>query len=50
MGDVTKAYLYAWCGKNKVLPTYDVKSAGSKQRTRFLCEVSYYLIHTFYLS
>lgn len=49
MGDVTKAYLYAWCGKNKVLPTYDVKSAGSKQRTRFLCEVSY-LILTFYLS
>ncbi|XP_055947286.1 outer dense fiber protein 3-like [Argiope bruennichi] len=37
MGDVTKSFLYAWCGKNKVTPTYEVR--GSKQRQRFLCEV-----------
>lgn len=40
MGDVTKSFLYAWCGKNKVVPSYEVKSAGNKQRQRFLCEVT----------
>lgn len=44
MGDVTKSFLYAWCGKNKVVPQYDVKAAGSKQRQRFLCEVRIQLI------
>ncbi|CAL1277874.1 unnamed protein product [Larinioides sclopetarius] len=40
MGDVTKSFLYAWCGKNKVTPSYEVRGAGSKQRQRFLCEVT----------
>ncbi|GFT52704.1 ATP-dependent RNA helicase A [Nephila pilipes] len=40
MGDVTKSFLYAWCGKNKVTPCYEVKGVGSKQRQRFLCEVT----------
>lgn len=47
MGDVTKSFLYAWCGKNKVVPAYDVKSAGNKQRQRFLCEVKSTIILLF---
>ncbi|GFY54117.1 ATP-dependent RNA helicase A, partial [Trichonephila inaurata madagascariensis] len=40
MGDVTKSFLYAWCGKNKVTPCYEVRGVGNKQRQRFLCEVT----------
>ncbi|GIX94584.1 ATP-dependent RNA helicase A protein [Caerostris darwini] len=40
MGDVTKSFLYAWCGKSKITPSYEVRGAGSKQRQRFLCEVT----------
>ncbi|XP_023930894.1 ATP-dependent RNA helicase A protein [Lingula anatina] len=38
MGDI-KQFLYAWCGKQKVTPNYDIRPAGSKQRQRFMCEV-----------
>ncbi|ELT91287.1 hypothetical protein CAPTEDRAFT_220258 [Capitella teleta] len=38
MGDI-KAFLYAWCGKQKITPNYDVRSGGNKNRPRFLCEV-----------
>ena len=33
-----KSFLYAWLGKKKLTPEYDIRSAGSKQRQRFLCE------------
>ncbi|XP_068807818.1 ATP-dependent RNA helicase A isoform X2 [Struthio camelus] len=38
MGDV-KNFLYAWCGKRKVTPAYEIRAAGSKNRQKFLCEV-----------
>uniref|UniRef100_A0A2L2YG33 RNA helicase n=1 Tax=Parasteatoda tepidariorum TaxID=114398 RepID=A0A2L2YG33_PARTP len=40
MGDVTKSFLYAWCGKNKSTPSYEVRNSGGKNRPRFLCEVT----------
>ncbi|XP_076321258.1 LOW QUALITY PROTEIN: ATP-dependent RNA helicase A-like [Tachypleus tridentatus] len=39
MADQTKSFLYAWCGKQKVTPEYEVKNTGPKHRQRFLCEV-----------
>ncbi|CAN8020629.1 unnamed protein product [Ixodes persulcatus] len=39
MGDLTKTFLYAWCGKNKVTPQYEFKNTGPRHRQRFLCEV-----------
>uniref|UniRef100_T1JBZ2 RNA helicase n=1 Tax=Strigamia maritima TaxID=126957 RepID=T1JBZ2_STRMM len=39
MGDQCKAFLYGWCGRQKVTPQYEVRTAGSKFRQRFLCEV-----------
>ena len=39
MADI-KNFLYAWCGKKKLTPTYDIKSAGNKNRQKFICEVS----------
>nr|DBA18011.1 TPA: hypothetical protein GDO54_016309 [Pyxicephalus adspersus] len=38
MADV-KNFLYAWCGKKKITPNYDIRSAGNKNRQKFLCEV-----------
>ncbi|XP_025956818.2 ATP-dependent RNA helicase A isoform X1 [Dromaius novaehollandiae] len=38
MGDV-KNLLYAWCGRRKVTPAYEIRAAGSKNRQKFLCEV-----------
>ncbi|XP_067156659.1 ATP-dependent RNA helicase A [Apteryx mantelli] len=38
MGDV-KNFLYAWCGKRKVTPAYEIRAAGTKNRQKFLCEV-----------
>uniref|UniRef100_H3BE94 RNA helicase n=1 Tax=Latimeria chalumnae TaxID=7897 RepID=H3BE94_LATCH len=38
MGDV-KNFLYAWCGKKKVTPNYDIRAAGNKNRQKFMCEV-----------
>ncbi|XP_046383681.1 dosage compensation regulator [Ischnura elegans] len=38
MSDI-KTFLYAWCGKRKVVPQYDVRPTGPKHRQRFLCEV-----------
>ncbi|XP_062337207.1 ATP-dependent RNA helicase A [Osmerus eperlanus] len=38
MADI-KNFLYAWCGKKKVTPDYEVKAAGNKNRQKFLCEV-----------
>ena len=38
MGDV-KAVLYAFCGKRKVVPQYDIRNSGPKHRIRFLSEV-----------
>ena len=39
MADI-KNFLYAWCGKKKLTPDYEVKAAGNKNRQKFLCEVS----------
>lgn len=40
MGDVTKSFLYTWCGKNGCQPpSYQVNPTGPKHRQRFLCEV-----------
>lgn len=39
MGDQTKSFLYAWCGKQKVSPQYDTRNSGPKHRQRFICEV-----------
>ncbi|KAM9327076.1 ATP-dependent RNA helicase A [Gastrophryne carolinensis] len=38
MADI-KNFLYAWCGKKKVTPTYDIRAAGNKNRQMFKCEV-----------
>uniref|UniRef100_A0A8C6T457 RNA helicase n=1 Tax=Neogobius melanostomus TaxID=47308 RepID=A0A8C6T457_9GOBI len=38
MADV-KNFLYAWCGKKKKTPSYDIRAAGNKNRQKFLCEV-----------
>ncbi|KAK7017965.1 ATP-dependent RNA helicase A, partial [Halocaridina rubra] len=39
MGENIKHWLYAWCGKKKVNPVYDIRPSGPKHRQRFLCEV-----------
>ncbi|XP_042320101.1 ATP-dependent RNA helicase A isoform X1 [Sceloporus undulatus] len=38
MGDV-KNFLYAWCGKRKVTPVYEIRAVGNKNRQKFMCEV-----------
>ncbi|NWR58465.1 DHX9 helicase, partial [Bucorvus abyssinicus] len=38
MGDV-KNYLYAWCGRRRVMPAYEIRAAGGRNRQTFLCEV-----------
>ncbi|XP_068272943.1 ATP-dependent RNA helicase A [Nyctibius grandis] len=38
MGDV-KNYLYAWCGKRRVTPAYEIRAGGGRNRQTFLCEV-----------
>ncbi|CAN9503357.1 unnamed protein product [Ophioblennius macclurei] len=38
MADI-KNFLYAWCGKKKLTPNYDIRTAGNKNRQKFLCEV-----------
>nr|XP_056701418.1 ATP-dependent RNA helicase A [Euleptes europaea] len=38
MGDV-KNFLYAWCGKRKVTPAYEIRAVGNKNRQKFMCEV-----------
>ncbi|NXR64623.1 DHX9 helicase, partial [Rhadina sibilatrix] len=38
MGDV-KNYLYAWCGRRRVMPAYEIRAAGGRGRQTFLCEV-----------
>uniref|UniRef100_A0A8D2J0K7 RNA helicase n=1 Tax=Varanus komodoensis TaxID=61221 RepID=A0A8D2J0K7_VARKO len=38
MGDV-KNFLYAWCGKRKVTPAYEIRAVGNKNRQKFTCEV-----------
>lgn len=39
MADI-KNFLYAWLGKQKLTPTYEIKAAGNKNRQKFMCEVS----------
>ncbi|MEE6495870.1 hypothetical protein FKM82_002172 [Ascaphus truei] len=34
-----KNYLYAWCGKKKITPNYEIRAAGNKNRQKFQCEV-----------
>ncbi|CAN0389240.1 unnamed protein product [Lampetra fluviatilis] len=38
MADI-KNHLYAWCGKRKLTPTYDIRCGNSKHRPTFTCEV-----------
>ena len=38
MADI-KQVLYAWCGKKKITPQYDIRNSGPKYRQRFLSEV-----------
>ena len=38
MADI-KNFLYAWCGKKKLSPNYDIRAAGNKNRQKFMCEV-----------
>ncbi|XP_043942704.1 ATP-dependent RNA helicase A [Protopterus annectens] len=38
MGDI-KNFLYAWCGKKRVTPNYEIRAAGNKNRQKFMCEV-----------
>ncbi|XP_053247085.1 ATP-dependent RNA helicase A isoform X1 [Podarcis raffonei] len=38
MGDV-KNFLYAWCGKRKITPAYEIRAVGNKNRQKFMCEV-----------
>jgi ATP-dependent RNA helicase A len=41
MGDQSKGFLYAWCGKRKVTPDYQFSPSGSGIKTRFKCEVQF---------
>lgn len=41
MADI-KNFLYAWCGKKKLTPNYDIRAAGNKNRQKFMCEVRVY--------
>ncbi|XP_072919383.1 ATP-dependent RNA helicase A isoform X1 [Hemitrygon akajei] len=34
-----KNFLYAWCGKRKLTPNYEIRAAGNKNRQKFVCEV-----------
>ncbi|XP_023787422.1 ATP-dependent RNA helicase A [Cyanistes caeruleus] len=38
MGEV-KNYLYAWCGRRRVMPAYEIRATGGRGRQTFLCEV-----------
>ncbi|XP_023658222.2 ATP-dependent RNA helicase A [Paramormyrops kingsleyae] len=38
MGDI-KNFLYAWCGKKKLTPNYEIRAVGNKNRQKFMCEV-----------
>ncbi|XP_077309253.1 ATP-dependent RNA helicase A isoform X2 [Lithobates pipiens] len=38
MADI-KNFLYAWCGKKKLSPNYEIRAAGNKNRPKFVCEV-----------
>uniref|UniRef100_A0AAQ5ZB70 RNA helicase n=1 Tax=Amphiprion ocellaris TaxID=80972 RepID=A0AAQ5ZB70_AMPOC len=38
MADI-KNFLYAWCGRRKLTPNYDIRAAGNKNRQKFMCEV-----------
>lgn len=38
MADV-KGWLYGWLGKQKMVPSYDIRPAGGRGRARFKCEV-----------
>jgi len=37
-----KSFLYAWLGKQKLTPCYDIQPSGSKFKPKFKCEVSKY--------
>lgn len=39
MSEDIKSVLYAWLGKRKKTPVYEIEPAGSKQRLRFMCKV-----------
>lgn len=43
MADI-KNFLYAWCGKKKLTPNYDIRAAGNKNRQKFMCEVGFNLL------
>ncbi|CAH2059307.1 unnamed protein product, partial [Iphiclides podalirius] len=34
-----KSFLFSWCAKRSITPTYDIRATGPKHRQRFLCEV-----------
>ena len=34
-----KSFLYAWLGKKKCTPEYNIRPTGAKHRQRFLCEL-----------
>ncbi|PKK27240.1 DEAH (Asp-Glu-Ala-His) box helicase 9 [Columba livia] len=38
MGDV-KNYLYAWCGRRRLTPAYEIRAGGGRNRQTFLCEL-----------
>jgi len=40
MSTEVKQFLYAWCGKQKTSPNYELRAVGTKIRQRFMCEVS----------
>ncbi|CAL8111451.1 unnamed protein product [Orchesella dallaii] len=43
MADVAteaKTFLYAWLGKQKLVPNYNIRAAGMKQKQRFICELN----------
>nr|CAB3247813.1 ATP-dependent RNA helicase A [Phallusia mammillata] len=34
-----KTFLYAWLGKQQLMPVYDIQPSGSKGRQKFMCEI-----------
>ena len=43
-----KSWLYAWLGKKKMTPEYNIRPTGAKHRQRFLCELrGTYIIFNF---
>lgn len=40
MSEDIKAYLYAWLGRKKLTPVYEIEPAGNRNRLRYMCKLN----------